>query len=119
MALARFLGSFDLKIPDPTNTPSAPNCIISAASAGVAMPPAAKLPPGRRRVPNALQKLERDLKFFGFMIQFIVAKAPDPADVPVDAPQVANGLDDVAGPGFPLRPDHGGEPADPAAELGK
>ena len=28
----------DLKIPDPTNTPSAPSCIIIAASAGVAIP---------------------------------------------------------------------------------
>ena len=33
-------GSSDLKMPEPTNTPSAPSCIISAASAGVAMPPA-------------------------------------------------------------------------------
>jgi len=29
-----------LKMPEPTNTPSAPSCIIIAASAGVAMPPA-------------------------------------------------------------------------------
>jgi hypothetical protein len=29
-------------MPDPTNTPSAPSCIIIAASAGVAMPPAVK-----------------------------------------------------------------------------
>ena len=35
MAAARFFGSPDLKIPEPTNTPSAPNCIIRAASAGV------------------------------------------------------------------------------------
>jgi hypothetical protein len=31
-----------LKIPEPTNTPSAPSCIIIAASAGVARPPAVK-----------------------------------------------------------------------------
>lgn len=30
-------------MPDPTKTPSTPNCIIKAASAGVAIPPAAKL----------------------------------------------------------------------------
>lgn len=30
----------DLKIPEPTKTPSAPSCIIIAASAGVAIPPA-------------------------------------------------------------------------------
>src|SRR5437763_49109 len=33
-------------MPEPTNTPSAPSCIISAASAGVAMPPAEKLTTG-------------------------------------------------------------------------
>lgn len=32
------LGSPDLKIPEPTNTPSAQSCIIRAASAGVAIP---------------------------------------------------------------------------------
>jgi len=40
IAAARAAGSADLKIPDPTNTPSAPSCIIIAASAGVAIPPA-------------------------------------------------------------------------------
>ena len=42
IAAARSAGLPDLKIPLPTNTPSAPNCIIIAASAGVAMPPAVK-----------------------------------------------------------------------------
>src|SRR6202035_2025143 len=40
MAAARCAGSPDLKMPEPTNTPSAPSCIIIAASAGVAIPPA-------------------------------------------------------------------------------
>src|SRR6185436_17863489 len=40
MALARLAGSADLKMPEPTKTASAPSCIMSAASAGVAMPPA-------------------------------------------------------------------------------
>ena len=40
MALARGAGSSLLKIPEPTNTDSAPSCMASAASAGVAMPPA-------------------------------------------------------------------------------
>ena len=48
MAAARLAGSPDLKMPEPTNTPSAPRCIIRAASAGVATPPAAKLTTGRR-----------------------------------------------------------------------
>merc|ERR1740124_1818170 len=46
IAAARAAGSSLLKIPDPTKTPSIPSCIISAASAGVATPPAAKLTTG-------------------------------------------------------------------------
>ena len=41
-------GSADLKIPEPTKTPSAPSCMQSAASAGVAMPPAVKVTTGSR-----------------------------------------------------------------------
>ena len=48
MAAARLAGSPDLKMPEPTNTPSAPSSIMRAASAGVATPPAAKLTTGRR-----------------------------------------------------------------------
>ncbi|PBI82560.1 hypothetical protein BKP42_68550 [Rhodococcus erythropolis] len=46
MASARCFGLPDLKMPDPTNTPSAPSCIIIAASAGVAMPPAVNMVTG-------------------------------------------------------------------------
>src|SRR5436305_1051987 len=46
IALARFSGSPDLKMPDPTKTPSAPRRIIRAASAGVAQPPAEKFTTG-------------------------------------------------------------------------
>ena len=35
IAAARLAGLPDLKMPEPTNTPSAPSCIISAAAAGV------------------------------------------------------------------------------------
>src|SRR6266849_1966254 len=48
IALARAEGFSALKMPEPTKMPSQPSCIISAASAGVAMPPAAKLTTGRR-----------------------------------------------------------------------
>ncbi len=41
-------GSSDLKMPEPTNTPSAPRRIISAASAGVATPPAENMTTGSR-----------------------------------------------------------------------
>ena len=46
IAAARCAGFPDLKIPEPTNTPSAPSCIIIAASAGVAMPPAVNVTTG-------------------------------------------------------------------------
>merc|ERR1712146_843130 len=42
------LGITGLEDSDPTNTPSIPSCIINAASAGVATPPAAKFTTGRR-----------------------------------------------------------------------
>src|SRR4029079_11080992 len=48
IAFARSSGSPDLKIPEPTKTPSAPSCMQSAASAGVAIPPAVKVTTGRR-----------------------------------------------------------------------
>src|SRR6188508_1490469 len=48
IALARRSGSPDLKIPEPTKTPSAPSCMHCAASAGVAIPPAVKVTTGSR-----------------------------------------------------------------------
>ena len=46
MACAMSSGLSDLNIPEPTNTPSTPSCIMRAASAGEAIPPAAKLTTG-------------------------------------------------------------------------
>ena len=68
IASARWAGLPDLKMPEPTNTPSAPSCIIIAASAGVAMPPAVNSTtgslPGRGdlldQVVRRLQLLGRD-----------------------------------------------------------
>src|SRR3990170_2032101 len=48
MDFPRASGFSDLKIPLPTNTQSHPRCIIIAASAGVAIPPAAKFTTGSR-----------------------------------------------------------------------
>src|SRR6202163_3133421 len=48
MAFARAEGFSALKMPEPTKIPSHPSCIMRAASAGVAMPPAAKLTTGSR-----------------------------------------------------------------------
>src|SRR3989304_2200928 len=46
MALALTDGLLDLKTPEPTKTPSAPSCIIRAASARGATPPAAEVTTG-------------------------------------------------------------------------
>ena len=59
IARARRSGSSDLKIPEPTKLPSAPSCIISAASAGVAMPAGAE---ERDRQPAALRDLADDVE---------------------------------------------------------
>ena len=48
VAAAVVAGSSDLKMPEPTKTPSAPSCMARAASAGVAIPPATKFTTGRR-----------------------------------------------------------------------
>src|SRR5918995_7090650 len=48
IAFARVSGFPDLKMPEPTKTPSAPSCMQSAASAGVAIPPAVNVTTGRR-----------------------------------------------------------------------
>ena len=46
IASARCSGLSDLKMPEPTKTPSAPSCIIMAASEGVAIPPATNMTTG-------------------------------------------------------------------------
>ena len=46
IAAARFLGFPDLKLQEPTTTPTHPNFIIYEATEGVATPPAAKLTTG-------------------------------------------------------------------------
>ena len=61
MARARRSGSSLLKIPEPTNTASAPSCIARAASAGVAIPPAQNRN-GRRPVSEVLARAEWRLK---------------------------------------------------------
>src|SRR5262245_18219898 len=48
MACAIRAGSSVLKMPEPSKLPSAPACIMSAASAGVLIPPAEKLTTGSR-----------------------------------------------------------------------
>ena len=75
-ALARASGSLDLKIPDPTKTASAPSLRTSAASAGVAMPPAEKFGTGSLPVlATVTNQIERRAEFFRLAHQFVVAHA--------------------------------------------
>ena len=63
---ARAPGPSDLKMPEPTKTPSAPSCIISAASAGVAMPPAQNSTTGSLPACATLaDEVERRLQLLG------------------------------------------------------
>ena len=56
MALAMRSGSAVLKMPVPTNTDWAPSCITSAASAGVAIPPAQNSGTGSSPVSDLLHE---------------------------------------------------------------
>ena len=118
MALAVRAGSSVLKMPEPTKTPSAPSCIASAASAGVAMPPATKfttgsLPFGR----DVLDELVRRLQLLGRDEQLVLAHALELADAGRARAEVAHGLDDVAGAGLALGADHGGAFVDAPERL--
>ena len=62
-------------MPEPTKSPSAPSCIISAASAGVAMPPAENSTTGSRPVAGHLaHELERRLQLLGGGRQLLVVE---------------------------------------------
>ena len=75
MALARRAGSDDLKIPDPTKVASAPSCMTRAASAGVAMPPAAKL--GTGSFPFSANARARALGDTAGLVKFIADAKTD------------------------------------------
>ena len=118
MALAIRAGSSLLKMPEPTNTPSAPSCITSAASAGVLMPPATKLTTGS--LPSAatcLHQLVRRLQLLGGDEQLVLAHALEAADLGEHVAQLVDRLDDVAGAGLALGADHRRALVDPAQGL--
>ncbi len=121
--MARWAGLPDLKMPEPTNTPSAPSCIIIAASAGVAMPPAVNrttgsLPPRRprgraRTVPAApwpRRTARPRARFCSRRSSWRMCA------------HVGGGVRDVTGAGLTLRADHRralGDPAQRLAEVGR
>ena len=123
IARARTGGSSDLKMPDPTNTPSAPSCIISAASAGVARPPAEKLTTGSR--PSAATRRTSSSgarSSFAAARQLVACRATVSRRMPgLDRAHVAHRLDDVAGAGLALGADHRralGDPPQRLAQIG-
>jgi len=61
-------------MPEPTNTASAPNCITSAASAGVAMPPAENWAPAAFRGGHPFHQLERSLQVLGLVHQLLLTQ---------------------------------------------
>src|ERR1700733_6859930 len=109
IAAARLAGSPDLKMPEPTKTPSAPSCIIIAASAGVARPPAgnsttgsfpARAPPPTSRPcgPRALgYQLVRRLELLGGGDALLGRQVREAADALAERAHVPGGLDHVAG----------------------
>ena len=105
-------------MPEPTNTASAPSCITSAASAGVAMPPAQNSGTGSSPVSAiSCTSGERRLQLLGPVVELGRVGLGDLADVAEDRAQVAHGLDDVAGAGLALRADHGRALADAPQRL--
>ena len=96
-------------MPEPTKTPSAPSCMHSDASAGVAIPPAVKVTTGSRPF-SATQRMSS----YGARCSFAAAcssssrSTPESADRAEDGAHVRDRVDDVAGAGLALRPDHRG-----------
>ena len=111
-------GSSLLKIPEPTKLPSAPSCIISAASAGVAMPPAQKSGTGSQ--PRSATSWTTSSGAWCSLAAPASCSAPQRGellDAVGDLAHVADRLDDVAGAGLALGADHRRALADAAERL--
>lgn len=88
---------------------------MRAASAGVAMPPAAKFTTGRRPSARILStSFERRAVFLGEVGDFLFGQGAQGADFAEDHAAVAHGFDDVAGSGLALGTDHGSALGDAA-----
>ncbi len=118
IAEARWAGSPDLKIPEPTNTPSAPSCIIIAASAGGGDPARGEQHDGQLSGAGDLaDQLERGAQLLGGHVQLGLVEGGELADLGADRAHVPSGLDDVAGARLALGPDHGRALGDAAQRL--
>src|SRR6476469_2431938 len=96
IARARVSGSSDLKMPEPTNTPSAPSCIISAASAGVDAA-GGEVDDGQPSVlGHPAHELERCLVVLGGGRYLGLVAGGETPDVARDLAHVPHGFDYVA-----------------------
>ena len=90
----------------------------SAASAGVAIPPAVNVTTGSRPF-SATQRtqLVRRPMLLRRGVELLAAKPFEPADLAEHGPHVRDRIDDVARPGLALRADHRGALGDPPERL--
>ena len=118
MAAARRAGSSDLKMPEPTKTPSAPSCIRSAASAGVATSAGGEVHHRQASLAGHLDHKvvggAQRLRLGGQLLRRGPVQAPDGA---LHGAHVAHGLHDVARARLALRADHGRPFGDPPQRL--
>ena len=105
-------------MPEPTNTPSAPSCIIIAASAGVATPPAVNSTTGSLPV-SAISRdqLVGRLQVLGRDVQLVLGHRTQRVDLRRDRADVLGRLRDVAGAGLALGADHRRALVDAAERL--
>ena len=118
IAAARAAGFPALKMPEPTNTPSAPSCIISAASAGVATPPAVNsttgsLPVAATSATSSYGACSSLAATYSSSLVLDLQRV----DLAGDRADVLGRLRDVAGAGLALRADHRGALGDATQRL--
>ena len=110
-------------MPEPTKTPSAPSCIIIAASAGVAMPPAVNSTTGS--LPASATSLTSSYGACSSLAATYSSSSRielQPADLAADRAHVRRRVGDVTGAGLALGADHRralGDPAQRLAEVGR
>ena len=118
IARARRSGSSDLKIPEPTKLPWAPELHDERR---VGRGGDAARAEERHRKPAAfghlLDDLDRRVQLLGLGGELLAAQHAELLDATDDPPQVANRLDDVARAGLALGADHGRALSDPPQGL--
>ena len=118
IALARRAGSSDLKMPEPTNTRLGAELHGEGGVGRGGQATGAEERHGQLAgVGQLLHEPDRRLEPLGPVEELGRVGLGDLADVAEDRAQVPDGLDDVAGAGLALRPDHGGAFADATERL--